>query len=70
MGGRALLAWNLRLSRTARGLSQEPLAVDAGVARGWVSQLEREKGNPSLDLLDRLAKVLTVPVARPASRAA
>ena len=49
--------------RTARGLSQERLAVDAGVARGWVSQLERQKGNTSLDLLDRLAKALDVPVA-------
>jgi len=45
------------------GLSQERLAVDAGVARGWVSQLERQKGNTSLDLLDRLAKALNVPVA-------
>ena len=32
MGGRELLAWNLRHLRTARGLSQERLAVDAGVA--------------------------------------
>ena len=63
MGGRELLAWNLRLLRTARGLSQERLAVDAGVARGWVSQLEGQKGNTSLDLLDRLAKALDVPVA-------
>ena len=63
MGGRELLAWNLRLLRTARGLSQERLAVDAGVARAWVSQLERQKGNTSLDMLDRLAKALDVPVA-------
>ena len=38
-------------------------AVDAGVARAWVSQLERQKGNTSLDMLDRLAKALDVPVA-------
>lgn len=63
MRARELLAWNLRLLRTARGLSQERLAVDAGVARAWVSQLERHKGNSSLDLLDRLAKALDVPVA-------
>lgn len=63
MGGRDLLAWNLRLLRTAKGLSQERLAVDAGVARAWVSQLERKKGNTSLDMLDRLAKALEVPVA-------
>ena len=63
MGGRELLAWNLRHLRTARGLSQERLAVDAGVARGWLSQLERQKGNTSLDLLDRLAAALEVPLA-------
>jgi transcriptional regulator with XRE-family HTH domain len=63
MGSRELLAWNLRLLRTARGLSQERLAVDAGVARGWVSQIELQKGNTSLDLLDRLAHALDVPVA-------
>jgi transcriptional regulator with XRE-family HTH domain len=62
MGGRELLAWNLRLLRTARGLSQERLAVDAGVARGWISQIELQKSNVSLDLLDRLAKALEVPV--------
>ncbi len=63
MGGRELLAWNLRHLRTARGLSQERLSVDAGVARGWLSQLERQKGNTSLDLLDRLAAALGVPLA-------
>jgi transcriptional regulator with XRE-family HTH domain len=63
MGGRALLAWNLRLLRTARGLSQERLAVDAGVARAWISQLEREQGNSSIDLLERLALALEVPIA-------
>lgn len=62
MGSRELLAWNLRLLRTARGLSQERLAVDAEVARGWVSQIELQKSNVTLDLLDRLARALEVPV--------
>ena len=62
MGGRALLAWNLRLLRTARGLSQERLAVDAEVARGWISQIELQKSNVTLDLLERLARALDVPV--------
>ena len=63
MKGRALLAWNLRALRTARSLSQERLAIDAGVDRAWVSELEREQGNTSVDLLDRLAEALDVPVA-------
>ena len=63
MNGRALLAWNLRALRTARSLSQERLAADAGVDRAWVSELEREQGNTSVDLLDRLADALEVPIA-------
>ncbi len=63
MNGRALLAWNLRLQRTERGLSQERLAADADVDRAWVSELEREQGNTSIDLLDRLAMALEIPIA-------
>ena len=63
MKGRALLAWNLRALRTAKSLSQEWLAIDAGGDRAWVSELEREQGNTSVDLLDRLAEALDVPIA-------
>lgn len=62
MNGRALVAWNLRRLRTTRGVSQERLAADAGVDRAYVSELERELGNASVDLLDRLAAVLDIPV--------
>ena len=63
MGGRSLLAWNVRALRTARGLSQERLATDAGIGRHWLSDLEREQGNTSVDLLDRLAAALDVQIA-------
>lgn len=62
MNGRALVAFNLRRLRTERGISQERLAADAGVDRAYVSELEREFGNASVDLLDRLAAVLNVAV--------
>ena len=62
MSGRDLLAWNLRTLRTAQDLSQERLAVDAGVDRAWVSELERGQGNTSIDLLDRLAAALGAPI--------
>ena len=62
MNGRALVAINLRRLRTARGVSQERLAADAGVDRAYISELEREQGNASVDLLDRLATVLDVAV--------
>ena len=60
MGSRELLAWNLRALRTARGLSQERLAADAGLARSWVSKIELKKSSPTLDLVDRLAAALEV----------
>ena len=63
MNGRALVAWNLRRLRTAHGLSQERLAADTGVDRAYVSELERAQGNASVDLLDRLAEVLKVPLS-------
>ncbi len=63
MNGRALLAFNLKRLRLRRGIPQEQLAADAGVDRAYVSELERRKGNATLDTLDKLAKVLGVPLA-------
>jgi transcriptional regulator with XRE-family HTH domain len=63
MNGRALLAWNLRRLRSEQGVSQERLAADSGIDRAYVSELERELGNATIDLLDRLASVLNVGIA-------
>lgn len=52
------MAWNLRRLRTERAISQERLAADAGVDRAYLSEIERELGNVTVDLLDRLAEVL------------
>lgn len=62
MNGRALVAWNLRRVRVAAGISQERLAADAGVDRAYLGGLERETENPSVDLLDRVAAALSVPL--------
>ncbi len=53
-----LLAWNLRRLRVARKLSQESLAVDAGVDVSYLSRLESGKENPSIRLIERLATAL------------
>lgn len=63
MKGRALVAWNLRRIRVQRGLSQERLAYDAEVDRSYVGGLERQVENPTVDVLDRLAATLEVPLA-------
>ncbi|WP_240387278.1 helix-turn-helix domain-containing protein [Brevundimonas naejangsanensis] len=63
MNGRALVAWNLKKLRTERGISQERLAADADIDRAYLSEIERQLGNASVDLLDRLAGVLGVAVS-------
>ncbi|MFY9294414.1 MAG: helix-turn-helix transcriptional regulator [Methylorubrum rhodinum] len=63
MKGRALVAWNLRRLRVERGVSQERLAADAGIDRAYLGGLERQAENPTVDLLDRVAAVLNVPMA-------
>lgn len=60
MDARARLAWNLRRIRTAKGVTQEDLAVDADVDRTTISGIERSEYNPTIDILDRIASALSV----------
>ncbi len=46
-----------------RGLSQDALADEASADRAYVGGLERETQNPTIDLLERLAKVLEADMA-------
>lgn len=46
-----------------RGFSQEKLAFDSGVDRSYVGSLERREENPTIDLLDRLSKTLSVHIS-------
>ena len=48
------LAMNLKALRAEKRVTQERLALDAGVDRTVVSKIERAKTNPSLDVLLRL----------------
>ncbi|TCA40088.1 XRE family transcriptional regulator [Rhizobium leguminosarum bv. viciae] len=62
MNGRALVAWNLRRLRVDQLISQDKLAADAGVDRAYLGGLERQAENPTVDLLDKIAKALAVPL--------
>lgn len=53
-----LAASALTKLRKARGLSQDELASAAGVARDILAKIERQKRNPTLTVLDRLAAAL------------
>lgn len=56
----ALLGRNVRTCRQERGMSQEQLALDAGMKRSYVSEIERGFRNPSVRALGRLADALNV----------
>lgn len=48
----------IRALRTARGTTQEQLAVDCGVTRQTIIALEAGKYSPSLELAFKLARAL------------
>lgn len=60
---RTRIALNLRRIRAAKGVSQEALAFDADVDRSYISGIERETFNPTVDLLEKLANALGADVA-------
>jgi transcriptional regulator with XRE-family HTH domain len=63
MEAKQLLAWNVRKIRVARQISQERLALDAGIDRAYFGRIERFEENLSLATVDTLAKTLNVTVA-------
>jgi transcriptional regulator with XRE-family HTH domain len=63
MNARELVAWNTRRVRVLRGISSERLATDAGVDRAYVSRIERGVANSTVDVLEKIARVLGVEIA-------
>ncbi len=49
--------------RQQRGLSLSALAKRAGVSKATLSGIEANRGNPTLDTIERLAVALAIPVA-------
>ncbi len=54
------VAHNIRDIRHYRGLSQEALAEDAGVSRGYMGKLEKAKHSATLIKLEQIAKTLEI----------
>jgi transcriptional regulator with XRE-family HTH domain len=57
---RTRLGKNVRRLRVAHGWSQEDYADRAGIHRTYVSDIERGRRNPSVTLIEKLAKPLGV----------
>lgn len=60
---RDVLALNLKKHRAAAGLSQEELAHRAEIDRTYISSLERSVYGATIDMLDKIAKVLGIEAA-------
>lgn len=58
MDVRSRLATNMKRLRKERGLSQEALADAAGLDRTYISGIERLVRNPTITVVDRVARAL------------
>jgi transcriptional regulator with XRE-family HTH domain len=61
---RGILGRNVRRLRQQTGLTQEELAFEAEIDLTYMGGIERGKRNPSLLVMVRIAKALSVPVSR------
>jgi len=52
----------LRILRSARNISQKQLSRKAGLNPSYISLLEKNKRNPTLETLQRIVKALDVPI--------
>jgi len=55
-----IFATNVRKYRTEKGLSQEALADLAGLHRTYISAIERERRNISIDNIENIASALGI----------
>lgn len=64
MKSRDRLAQNVLDRRHAMGISQEELALRAGISRGYMGRVENSKFSATLDLVDKIAGALEVDPAQ------
>lgn len=62
LSAREIFARNLRQKRRLQDISQEALALQAGLSRTYISEVERGVRNISIDNMGLLAETLGVPL--------
>ena len=63
MDVRKTIGWNLRRLRVDRGLSQERLALEAGIDRSYIGRVERGMENVTVSTLEAISLTLDVHVS-------
>ena len=64
MDVRTRVGRNLQRFRKEIGLSQEELAFECGLHRTYISGVERGVRNPTVLVLERIARALRIPASR------
>lgn len=64
MAPRERMAVRIKALRERRGLTQEQLAEKAEISRTYLARLETGRHDPTLSMLEKLAKALKVDVAK------
>lgn len=54
------LGKNLKQIRESKGLTQGDIAKELGVSRGYISNIENGKMNPTLATIENIAKAIKV----------
>lgn len=57
------LGMRIKFLRNQRKWSQEDLALEANINKNYISDLENGRRNPSLDVLERVAKAFNISLA-------
>lgn len=61
---KAALSTNIKVRRKELGISQEKLALLSGVDRSYMSEIERQIANPSIEALLRISNALQIPASQ------
>ena len=57
------LAGRIRAARRKRGWSQETLAKEAGISRGYLARLETGRQDPTVGTVEKIARALRIKLA-------
>ena len=60
---REVLARNIRVRRAEMDITQEELALRTGLTQAYLSAIEREKRNVSIDTIQKISAALELPPA-------